>query len=97
MNYLLIRDWHMTVKSVRHRFYEMIMVKIKLSITHTAIYLEINTRVPGRYDWLYGGGHVLNFFHMFTRGSLHHGNVNDVIYDADAASEGRYGCKQGPI
>ena len=35
-----------------------------------------------------GGGHV---YYMFMSGSLRRGDVNDVIYDADAAREGRYG------
>ena len=30
-------------------------------------------------------------------GPLTRSNVNDVIYDADGAREGRYGCTQGPI
>ena len=34
---------------------------------------------------------------MFTRGSLRLGDVNDVIYDAECAREGPYGCRRGPI
>ena len=39
----------------------------------------------------------LTFYYMLTSGSLHHGDMNDIIYDADAACEGRYGCMQGLI
>ena len=34
---------------------------------------------------------------MFMRMSLHPNNVNDVIYDAEGAREGQYGCTQGLI
>ena len=34
---------------------------------------------------------------MFTRGSLRRDGVNDVINDADGASEGLYGCTRGTI
>ena len=34
---------------------------------------------------------------MFTNGSLCHGDVNDIIYDAEGACEGQYGCTRGPI
>ena len=34
---------------------------------------------------------------MFTQGSLCFGDVNNVIYDAEGAREGRYGCTRGPI
>ena len=30
-------------------------------------------------------------------GYLLHGDVNDVIYDAEDASEGQYGCTRGPV
>ena len=33
---------------------------------------------------------------MFTRWPEHRGDVNDVIYDANGACEGRYGCVGGP-
>ena len=32
---------------------------------------------------------------MFTRLPEHHCDVNDVIYDADEACEGQYGCVGG--
>ena len=31
------------------------------------------------------------FYYMFTRESLHRGDVNDVIYDAEGTREGLYG------
>ena len=34
---------------------------------------------------------------MFTRESLRHGDMNDVIYDAEGTGEGRYGFMWGPI
>ena len=34
---------------------------------------------------------------MFMGGSSRHGDVNDVIYDAMPAWEGRYGCTRGLI
>ena len=34
---------------------------------------------------------------MFTRGSLRRSDVNDVIYFAEGADEGLYGCMRGPI
>ena len=30
--------------------------------------------------------------YMFTCGSVRHGDVNDIIYDAEGACEGQYGC-----
>ena len=33
---------------------------------------------------------------MFTRWPENRGDVNDVIYDADGACMGRYGCVGGP-
>ena len=33
---------------------------------------------------------------MFTRWPENRGDVNDVIYDADGACMGRYGCVRGP-
>ena len=34
---------------------------------------------------------------MFMRGSLPHRNANDIIYDAEGACEGQYGCTPGLI
>ena len=34
---------------------------------------------------------------MFTQRSLHHGDVNHVIYDAEGACEGWYRCTPGLI
>ena len=34
---------------------------------------------------------------MFMRVSLRRGDVNDVIYDAEYARDGRYGCTRGTI
>ena len=34
---------------------------------------------------------------MYTRGSLHCGDVNDIIYDTGAACEGQYESTQGLI
>ena len=34
---------------------------------------------------------------MFTRMSLRRSDVNDVIYDAEGAREGRYGCMRGRL
>ena len=35
-------------------------------------------------------------YYMFTRWPENRGDVNDVIYDADGACMGRYGCVGGP-
>ena len=35
---------------------------------------------------------VAMFYYMFKRGSLRCGDVDDVIYDVEGASEGKYGC-----
>ena len=34
---------------------------------------------------------------MFTCGSLRHGDMNDVIYEADGTREGLYGYTRGPL
>ena len=46
--------------------------------------------------WVDMSGHVFNFLLHDLRESLRRSNVNDVIYDADGACEGRYGCRRGP-
>ena len=35
--------------------------------------------------------------YMFTHWSLYGGDMNDIIYDAEGAPEGQYGCTCGPI
>ena len=36
------------------------------------------------------GSHVLNFlYYMFTRGSLRHSDVIDIIYDTEGTHQGR--------
>ena len=34
---------------------------------------------------------------MLKSWSLHHGDMNDIIYDAEGANKGRYGCTRADI
>ena len=49
---------------------------------------ECQSNMPGNVE----AAMFQNFYYMLTHESLRHVDANNVIYDAEGAGEGRYGC-----